>query len=397
MRLTADFPWAEGTVHIMIGVQIVGFSRLVPALRSVVFAQLGELVIGIIWLPRNLRAMGVATALVLVPAFPVSAQTNAQLIDWCNGSNDTTPEQSINGCTGLIQSGKYAGDELAIVFSNRGVAHFRNGESERAIQDYDQAILLNPNFVDATIARGFDHLEMNSYDPAIADFNTTLKAHPENAPSLYGRGLANRARGDAAGASADLTAARRLDPIIAQELSAWGFNPGSPEAVPFPAAPVVTSALQEQRTVPSTPVEKAASLPPAAAPAPSSEPNAVPSTPEQKTASLPAEVIKALIKRGDELFSTGDIVGARFGFERAAAGGSSAAAIRVAKTYDPAFLSQAHARGLRADPALAVLWYEKAAAAGDREAEEGIKRLRAEFPTVINPTRSISASSTAKK
>ena len=215
-------------MHLLIGPLIVGFSLVVPALRDVAFALLGlaGLVIGLIWPTFTLRVMAVSAALLLALASPASAQIDPQLIDWCDANDNATPEQSISGCTALIQSEEYAGDDLAIVFSNRGVAYFRNGQPEKAIQDYDRAILLNPDFFDAMISRGFAYLKTNSYDAAIADFDTTLKAHPENAPSLYGRGLANLAKGDAAGASADMTTARRLDPAIGQEIGDLGLQPG---------------------------------------------------------------------------------------------------------------------------------------------------------------------------
>jgi TPR repeat protein len=88
----------------------------------------------------------------------------------------------------------------------------------------------------------------------------------------------------------------------------------------------------------------------------------------------------ALIRRGDQLLATGDIAAARSAYERAAAGGNRVAAIGVAKTYDPVFLLQAGVRGLKGDPQRAALWYGKAAAAGDREAQQRLRRLRAQFP-----------------
>jgi TPR repeat protein len=73
-------------------------------------------------------------------------------------------------------------------------------------------------------------------------------------------------------------------------------------------------------------------------------------------------------------------VAARLAYERAAADGNRVAATGVAKTYDPNFLAQSGVRGLRSDPNQAALWYSKAAAAGSREAQERLKRLRAQFP-----------------
>ena len=120
-----------------------------------------------------------------------------------------------------------------------------------------------------------------------------------------------------------------------------------------------------------------------AAPAVASAPVPLPApAPVEETASLPlpAGEAEALIRRGNELLATGDVVAARAAYERAAVGGNRAAAIGVAKTYDPIFLAQTGVRGLRGDPARAALWYGKAAAAGDYDAQQRLKRLRAQYP-----------------
>src|ERR1700688_1704642 len=118
--------------------------------------------------PRTLAALAVSTAaLLLAPTGPAWAQSDQQ-IDWCNGNDNATPELSVSGCTAMIQSGEHTGDELAIVFNNRGLAYFEDGQSERASQDYDQAIRLAPNFFNALINRGFAYLKVNNYGAAIA-------------------------------------------------------------------------------------------------------------------------------------------------------------------------------------------------------------------------------------
>jgi TPR repeat protein len=67
-------------------------------------------------------------------------------------------------------------------------------------------------------------------------------------------------------------------------------------------------------------------------------------------------------------------VAARSAYERAAARGSSQAAIGVGKTYDPLVLAKIGARGVRGDPVQAASWYARAGEAGD---EEGQQRLHA--------------------
>lgn len=84
-----------------------------------------------------------------------------------------------------------------------------------------------------------------------------------------------------------------------------------------------------------------------------------------------------LIARGDQLLATGDIVAARVFYERAVEQGSAQAAMDVGKTYDPFFLEEMHARGIRGNAAIAATWYRKASAAGDWQADLRLKRLMA--------------------
>ncbi len=128
------------------------------------------------------------------------------------------------------------------------------------------------------------------------------------------------------------------------------------------------------------------------APPPPAVPESVPpprpteSVPPAKPATAPAADpvvapadIAAMMTRGDQLLATGDIAAARLFYERAAEGGSAAAATAAGKTYDPIFLAAAQARGIRGDPVAAARWYRKASAAGDKEADGLMQRLMAKF------------------
>jgi hypothetical protein len=90
---------------------------------------------------------------------------------------------------------------------------------------------------------------------------------------------------------------------------------------------------------------------------------------------LGSEEITALLKRGNELVSHGDLVGARLFFERAAQAGESRAALALASTYDPLVLEHMGERGLAPDVALARFWYERAKELGSKEAPERLEIL----------------------
>ena len=68
--------------------------------------------------------VGLATAVLAVgaPVGSVVAQTQEQL-DRCEGKNDPPVDFMISECTEVIQSGKLTGNNLAIIFNNRGNAY----------------------------------------------------------------------------------------------------------------------------------------------------------------------------------------------------------------------------------------------------------------------------------
>jgi len=82
----------------------------------------------------------------------------------------------------------------------------------------------------------------------------------------------------------------------------------------------------------------------------------------------PADV-SALLRRGDALLATGDIVSARLFYEQAAMAGDATAALWLGESYDSRFLAVAGLHGLHSDPALAARWYRRARELGASEAE----------------------------
>ena len=100
-----------------------------------------------------------------------------------------------------------------------------------------------------------------------------------------------------------------------------------------------------------------------------------PPDPPSGTRTLTSAELAALLRRGNELISLGDLVGARLVFERAAQAGDSRAALKLASTYDPLVLQQLGERGLAPDIAMARFWYEKAKELGSKEAPERLEVL----------------------
>jgi hypothetical protein len=90
---------------------------------------------------------------------------------------------------------------------------------------------------------------------------------------------------------------------------------------------------------------------------------------------LEADEITTMLKRGEALFETGDIAGARLLLQRAAEGGSEDAAMAMAATYDPGVMKDLGVRGVEADVEKARYWYEKARQYGSKEAPKRLESL----------------------
>src|SRR6516164_1013951 len=65
-----------------------------------------------------------------------------------------SPGLVIGACTAIIQSGQQSTKGLAAAIANRGYAYRNKREYDRAIQDLDQAIKLDPNLALAFANRG---------------------------------------------------------------------------------------------------------------------------------------------------------------------------------------------------------------------------------------------------
>ena len=85
----------------------------------------------------------------------------------------------INGCTALIDSGQGTTTALAIAYNNRGNAHTAKGDYDRAIQDFDKSIKLDPAYAKAFNNRGAAYLRKGEYDLALKSFDEAIKLNPK--------------------------------------------------------------------------------------------------------------------------------------------------------------------------------------------------------------------------
>jgi tetratricopeptide (TPR) repeat protein len=85
--------------------------------------------------------------------------------------------------------------DAATTLNNRGVAYDKAGEYDREIDNYDEAIRMNPDYVTAFCNRGKAYIEKGQYDHAIADFDEAIRLNPNFALAFNNRGVVYQAKG----------------------------------------------------------------------------------------------------------------------------------------------------------------------------------------------------------
>ncbi|NEQ75011.1 MAG: serine protease [Okeania sp. SIO2C9] len=102
--------------------------------------------------------------------------------------------------------------KYAEVYIARGAAYGIQGKYEKALTDFNQAIRLNPKHAEAYNGRASVYYEQGEYEKAIADFNQAIRLNPKHAEAYNGRASVYYEQGEYEKAIADLNQAIRLNP-----------------------------------------------------------------------------------------------------------------------------------------------------------------------------------------
>lgn len=97
-------------------------------------------------------------------------------------------------------------------FYNQGLARIRKGDLKGAIQEFDQALQINPQFAEAYYRRGGVRFDLGDRQGAIIDYTQALQLKPDSAEAYFGRGLTRLALGELEGALEDANQALHYAP-----------------------------------------------------------------------------------------------------------------------------------------------------------------------------------------
>ncbi len=147
--------------------------------------------------------------------------------------------QAFNKCIGAIDAVKTPGvlsdvsldgktimvNSKVLALNNRGWAHSEKGDFATAVSDFDRALLIDPNYLRASLNRALTLERQGQVDQAIEGYQEILKVLPKHARTINNRGRAYFVKGDLQKAIADFDEAIKIDPLLtvafANRRSVW--------------------------------------------------------------------------------------------------------------------------------------------------------------------------------
>jgi tetratricopeptide (TPR) repeat protein len=121
--------------------------------------------------------------LFLAVALSTSSLAWAQVLtpeyDACNNvRGDVKPAEQEKACSAVIQLGGPK-DRLAVAYSTRGQAFMHRRAYDKAIDDFGQAIALDPRLVAAYRNRGATYFISELYEKALPDYDAVIRLQPD--------------------------------------------------------------------------------------------------------------------------------------------------------------------------------------------------------------------------
>jgi tetratricopeptide (TPR) repeat protein len=152
-------------------------------------------------------------------------------------ANPKSPDGYVNRAAAKEKMGNHAAAisdmDVAIKLNSNEASYYvarafskrRQGNYNEAIEDASRAIKFDPKLSSAFLGRCIAYYKKSDFDRAQADCETADKLEPKDAPGiLYVLGLIKQKKGDAVGGDAQITAAKALNPRIAEDAAASGVR-----------------------------------------------------------------------------------------------------------------------------------------------------------------------------
>ena len=155
----------------------------------------------------------ISAVMLLLHGTPAWAQSSKlKNFELCNGVGSISLDLQISGCTALIASGALVSQGLVVAHNIRGNAYLKKNEYDRAIQDFDESVRINPNYAKAFNNRGVAHQRKGEYERAIENFDEAIRLDSDYAIAFANRANAHQKTGEYGRAAQDYSEVIRLQP-----------------------------------------------------------------------------------------------------------------------------------------------------------------------------------------
>lgn len=154
---------------------------------------------------------------------------------------------AVDTCSRALDYGTLGHNDRAATLVNRGIVQVAVKRYQNALEDYTEAMQLNPALPEAYVSRGNLWFLAESFDKAIADYDKALslglgRAHIAH----YNRGMARERTGDRDAAIADYQQALKLQP-------AWMLPQEKLSKLSEPPLPATSTVPSTTPSIPPTP------------------------------------------------------------------------------------------------------------------------------------------------
>ncbi len=116
-------------------------------------------------------------------AFKSTVRGIKSTVDTVAKGTSSVIENAAKGFAGVLDLFKSSED-----FVNRWLEMLENEQYKEAVEDFAQAIHINPKYADAYFLRGCTYSDIGNYQEAIADYTCTIKIDSKYAAAYLNRG-----------------------------------------------------------------------------------------------------------------------------------------------------------------------------------------------------------------
>jgi len=154
--------------------------------------------------------LSLSAAFALTGAAATRTQDFEKQKTWCL-DDEADADLRIGACTWLLNSGELAEGGVPFVFVHRAEARLKKGQFDLAARDLEQALRLDPKNAFGRTLLGDAHVGLGQHERAIQNYDESLRLEP-SAYAYLRRGLAHQRAGRTARAIEDYDQALKLEP-----------------------------------------------------------------------------------------------------------------------------------------------------------------------------------------